>query len=152
MLMQPSPIADTSRPLLPSLRFSMVRAPIVVEGEGNSRPVRRILVELRTAYDLRGRSRQYPPTRGPGCDWVIDSVAAAGPLSSSVSRVSIWALNRRVDAVMRDQSATRCYEASHHSSTRVAECVSHFEGSPASTSIWNHTRPGCRLSWSQVPS
>src|SRR5215218_10648201 len=77
MLMQPSPIADTSRPLLPSLRFSMVRAPIVVEGEGNSQPVRRILVELRTAYDLRGRSRQYPPTRGPGCDRVIDTVAAA---------------------------------------------------------------------------
>src|SRR5829696_1719420 len=64
MLMQPSPIADTSRPLLPSLRFSMVRAPIVVEGEGNSRPVRRILVELRTAYDLRGRSRQYPQRGG----------------------------------------------------------------------------------------
>src|SRR5215203_45829 len=106
MLMQPTPIADTSRPLLPSLRFSMVRAPIVVEGEGNSRPVRRILVELRTAYDLRGRSRQYPQRGG---------LAATGSSTASQPRtvilvgfrVSIWALNRRVDAVMRDQSATR---------------------------------------------
>jgi len=30
--------------------------------------------------------------------------------------------------------------------------VSHFEGSPASTSTSNHTRPGCRHSWIQVPS
>jgi hypothetical protein len=34
MVIQPSPIAETSKPLLPRVRLSMIHAPVVVEWMG----------------------------------------------------------------------------------------------------------------------
>ena len=62
--------------------------------------------------------------------------------------------HRRAQAVRSPASyaAGASCDASHHSRTRVPMRVSHGEGSPSGTSMWNQTRPARRRDWIHVPS